>query len=264
MTQFFVTLPSDSSMSAFPDNTVAHYITKLSQPIRLDGEYEFAITEFLYPHSYHNIDNDDNEMYVMFVKRHDDNQVSQLGYYRVESGYYASESDFVVSFTNSINEVMKKAYPVREITVSLTFNQFTRKLALEIKSDRDITMYMSAKFRSRFGFTNVGSYDSNKVHEAPDIFDVHAGNRLMYIYCDVASYNLVGDTHAPLLRVCNVTGSFGEMQRTTYSHPYYIGVTRSEFDTIEININNELGQPMPFLFGKALVTLHFRRKNLFS
>jgi hypothetical protein len=44
---FFVTLPSNSSMDMYPDNTAAHFKTILPKRIYLHGEYEVALTEIL-------------------------------------------------------------------------------------------------------------------------------------------------------------------------------------------------------------------------
>jgi len=75
------------------------------------------------------------------------------------------------------------------------------------------------------------------------------------------SYSLVGDTKVPLLRVVDTQGTYGQMVSATFTHPHYVPVARSDLETIEINISNELGKPVPFEFGKLVVTLHFRRKN---
>ena len=91
-------------------------------------------------------------------------------------------------------------------------------------------------------------------------FDVNRGLNLMYVYCDVAAHGAVGDATAPLLRVCNVSGQHGRFVHVTYDRPYYVPVGRREFDAIEIAINNERGDPMPFEFGNSMVTLHFRRR----
>jgi hypothetical protein len=80
----------------------------------------------------------------------------------------------------------------------------------------------------------------------------------MYAYCDVACHAVVGDTNTPLLRVCDVTGKHGDVTRYTYDQPHYEPVGRREFDTIEITTNNELGEPIPFEFGKSMVILHFQ------
>ena len=96
---------------------------------------------------------------------------------------------------------------------------------------------------------------------AQQTFDANRGLNLMYVYCDVAAHAIVGDTKAPLLRVCNVSGNHGDTVRHTYVQPHYVPVGRRDFDTIEIAINNELGKPMPFEYGKFVITLHFRRRH---
>jgi hypothetical protein len=72
-------------------------------------------------------------------------------------------------------------------------------------------------------------------------FDVNRGLNLLYVYCDVATHTIVGDTKTPLLRACNVTGKHGEFVRHTYVQPHYVPVGRREFNSVEIAINNELG-----------------------
>ena len=86
----------------------------------------------------------------------------------------------------------------------------------------------------------------------------------MYIYSDTASYTNVGGTKAPLLRVCNSGGGFGGTISKSFVHPLYVPLSHNDIETIEVNINNELGLPMPFQFGKSVVTLDFRRKHSFS
>jgi hypothetical protein len=53
---FHMTLPSGSSASYYP-NTVARFVTKLPERIRLEGEYKKALAEIIYPNSWHNIEN---------------------------------------------------------------------------------------------------------------------------------------------------------------------------------------------------------------
>ena len=47
--QFYLTLPSNSSMEYFPANTLTNFKTKLAQPLELIGEWEVALSEFQYP-----------------------------------------------------------------------------------------------------------------------------------------------------------------------------------------------------------------------
>jgi len=87
------------------------------------------------------------------------------------------------------------------------------------------------------------------------------GQRLMYVYSDIVTPYLVGDVQAPLLRTITPKGERGELISTTFTNPYYVPVARRGFDTIQIHINNELGEPMPFTGGKSVAVLHFKRCN---
>ena len=53
--EFYVTLPSDSSMQYFPDNKTSNFVTKLSRTLQLDGEWEVGLPEIDYPHTWYNI-----------------------------------------------------------------------------------------------------------------------------------------------------------------------------------------------------------------
>ena len=100
---------------------------------------------------------------------------------------------------------------------------------------------------------------AGKYYSAPG-FDLNENLRLLYIYCDIASYTTVGDIKAPLLRVCDAEGQFGQTVRLIFTHPHYIPIARTSFDDLEILIRDEIGRPISFEFGKAVATLHIRQK----
>jgi hypothetical protein len=54
---FQVVLPSDSSLAYYPKNTIAHFTTKFSERIQLDGDYEVELAKIIYPHSWYKVDN---------------------------------------------------------------------------------------------------------------------------------------------------------------------------------------------------------------
>jgi hypothetical protein len=56
---FSTTLPADISADYCPNNTVAQFVTKLFYCIHLEGNYEMELAEFIYPHSWYNIDSND-------------------------------------------------------------------------------------------------------------------------------------------------------------------------------------------------------------
>lgn len=242
MNQFYITLPSDSSSEYYPENTAARFITRLCERVCLDGEYEVGLAELMYPHSWFNFNTGDSNISLYF---RGDNPVG----FTFESGQYRNEE----SLLNAINNYLSVD------NLAFEWNHTSRKVVLHIEEDIN-PMFMSEDFKNLFGFESLGPYTKG-VHWATHTFDINSGIHYMYVYSDIASYTLVGDTKVPLLRVCYTQGEYGEMVRTIFTHPQYVPVARSEFETIEININDELGKPVPFEFGKAVVTLHFRRKN---
>ena len=247
MSHFFITLPSDSSVKYFPNNTVAHFTTKLSERIRLDGDYEVGLSEIIYTNSWRYFMDDDCGI---TLTRKDGRSVEPLC---LPSRQYKSEKDMI----DELNELSSD--DCFNITFTINDHDHKVKMLFDQLGSAYSGVNLSEKFRRYFGFARR-DYTLG-VHYSDTPFDMNAGLRLMYIYSDIASYSLVGDTKTPLLRVVNVDSSHGITARVTFSRPNYIPVARRDIETIEININNELGLPMPFEYGKSVITLHFRRRR---
>jgi len=81
----------------------------------------------------------------------------------------------------------------------------------------------------------------------------------VYIYCDILEHVTVGDTKAPLLRIVDKPRKqYGNVHRN-FNPILYVPLQKKNFDTVEINIMTDSGQPVPFRFGKSFVVLEFRR-----
>jgi hypothetical protein len=80
---FFVTLPSDSSAQYYPNNTVARFVAKLPETIRLQGQYEMALVEIIYPHNWYNVSDENKDNYWIAAANKDRMQKAYLspGYY---------------------------------------------------------------------------------------------------------------------------------------------------------------------------------------
>ena len=250
----YITLPSDSSMKYYPDNTVAHYVTKLSERIHLDGEYEIGLAEIIIPYSWFNVDNQDKKYWFA---------LSQAGVvfnkFYVKSGYYFNENEFINALTDQVGEAF---VDVPGFSVAFAYDDKIGKvLASVVWKDTLFSVALSPALKRFLGFEGDWVTVPENFYKADRVFNLNDGLSLIYVYCDIAGYTIVGDTKAPLLRVCNVKGKYGDIVRITYERPHYVPLARRDFDTIEVNINNELGQPMPFEFGKSVVTLALRRRH---
>jgi hypothetical protein len=72
-------------------------------------------------------------------------------------------------------------------------------------------LYMSGDLQKMLG-TVIGTTPvCNQAVIANNVFELNRGLNLMYVYCDIASHSTVGDTKAPLLRVCSISGKHGRL-----------------------------------------------------
>jgi len=226
---------------------------KLAKRIQLDGEYDVALTDIIYPNKWMNFYGD---MRIIIcehqLKTHD---------YKFEWRYFEK----VQALLKCLNEYLQKL----NIKTSFEYDEQIRKIVIITNLDLIYgevgykAIRMSDDLKDYLGFDDNGPEKVVR-HVAEKIFDLNASMHLMYIYSNIVSYSLVGDTKVPLLRVCDMSREEGTESCITFTNPQYIPVARRDFDTIEINIDNELGQPMPFVFGKSVITLDFRRRNTVS
>ena len=63
MSSFYVTLPSNSSMEYFPNNTLSNYGTKLPQPFDLNGEWEVGLPEIQFPITWYNLNENESRLH---------------------------------------------------------------------------------------------------------------------------------------------------------------------------------------------------------
>jgi hypothetical protein len=128
MARFYVRLPSDSSMSYIPENTVAEFTTKRSERIVLDGQYAPALAELIYPHSFDNIRNYDGSLYVD-VYIYDGTRIVR---YILASSYYENESEFLEKIDQDNQHYPSFRLP--NVNVTFSFNSRIERLIWIIKS----------------------------------------------------------------------------------------------------------------------------------
>lgn len=69
MAHQYVVLPSNSSLEYYHSNTLANYKVKLAKPLELEGKYEVALVEIIYPHRKLSVEPDEAYMYVVTRKK---------------------------------------------------------------------------------------------------------------------------------------------------------------------------------------------------
>ncbi len=240
--QFYLHLPSNSSMGVFPLNTLTEYRVQLPQRMRLSGDWEVALTELQYPHSWKNVREEDNWNRIYFEDVSAPDEMPKICIVAV--GHYTSLESVIQAINQQLGPNFKN--------IRLTYDKLSRKVTL--KAGPNIKCI----------FNEIGEmlgFESNKLYTgtvtAPREADLENGFHNLYIYCDVIQAQLVGDSQVPLLRIVPVEGNDGERVTRAFVNPQYLPVSRSEFDTLEVNIKRDTGEKVPFETGRVLVTLHF-------
>lgn len=237
---FYVTLPSDSSLRFFPDNKVSHFITYLPVPIDLNGEWEVGLSEIIYPHAWHNINESNNAFYY-------DVGDGKLKKNIIDVGFYESAHDIV-----SAIQVLLPKTP----RFTLTYNKASKRVKINAEQ--------GALHLEKLG--SVLGFPQNTIIRKSVKSEVEANAlsafTFFYVYTDIVAPQIVGDIQAPLLRIVRVKGQTGEVISQYYDRPQYLPLMRHSFQTIQIELRLNSGNFVPFQRGKVIVILHFRMRQI--
>jgi len=92
--------------------------------------------------------------------------------------------------------------------------------------------------------------------------DFTEGLTSMYVYCDVIEPIVVGDCKVQLLHTLPFNHKPNvDAFNHVFANPLYTPLQKKHFGTLEVNILTDTGQPVPFVDGKSIVVLHFRRSS---
>lgn len=237
-------------MNYYPNNTLTNFVTKLPSRINLEGDWEVGLTEMQYPHSWYNVKEKDTRLVV--------NNGTSSEFIDLSEGYYESPE----SLTTFINETIKKA--TLDKAAQVYYNPINQKVVVDIKAEGQL--YMPDGIKVLLGYdiqqgTFLGETKGKKF-KSQNIVHMDLGMYAFYVYSDITEPRVVGDRLVPLLRTVPITGKHGESVVKYFQNIDYVPVMKKSFDTIEIDIRDDTGKPVPFEYGKLVVTLHFRKKRL--
>ena len=179
--QFYLTLPSNSSMGIYPKNTLSDFTVHLPQPLDLAGDWVVALSEIQYPHTWNNIRQLSN---VFHIRRGSEPPKR----FSISAGYYQTVRQLLKAITKQLDGGTQK-------DLTLTFDEITRHVKVRIKSN----------FHLLFGdgLAAVLGFDEDtpisKTTISPRVASLAAGFHSLYVYSDVVDAQVVGDAMVPLL-----------------------------------------------------------------
>ena len=273
MAHFYLTLPSNSSMQFYPDNTVTHYTTRLSNAISLSGDWEVGLVEIQYQHTWSNLDEYEGRIsYARTINLAMGKRSTIQKIISLPQTYYETPAELVQVINECLSDEDKAMSTYVENIgrqesdlspkISFRYNGITKRITTNV--GKGTRVHFSSLLCSMMG---IDPHLQNPIVNDDDIpfewktyytCDMNRGFTALYVYCNVLEHVPVGDTKAPLLRIVHAAGKSEEIVNAIYEKPLYVPVQRKNFDSIEIDIKTDTGQPIPFAHGKVIVTLHFR------
>ena len=182
-TQFHLTLPSNSSLAYFPNNTVANFRVKLSETIVLSGrrQWEVALTEMHYPHTWNTLRRG----------------VQQTFLYKIGSNPYQTvvlkETQYssIDQLIKALNAGMSKE---TQTEVKFIYNRSSRKVLIDVK--HGTTVWFTGELATVLGFDQDTLIE--KKTSSPYAADINGGFSSIYVYTDIVDAQFVGDVKVPV------------------------------------------------------------------
>lgn len=281
--QFYIVLPSNSSMSYFNDNTTAHFITRLPQHLTLCGSWVVALTEIQIPMTFQHIPTehsercveltDDTQVYLTHVGLESDTLIlsdakkyntfayvgeKNLSY--VQPGVYKN----IQSLVSEFNELKCLK---NHLTFNINSTGYVKIINVCSETGCDSFKHevkLPTRLRKILGFDEnpilikkndfkLGTRPANLCNGLPSV---------LMVYSDICEPIIIGDVQAPLLRSVSLGAldyAYGSNRVKSFSPCMYIPLLTNSFSTIEIDIKDDLGKTILFDGGTLTATLHFKR-----
>ena len=266
MTHFYLTLRSDLSVEAPYAIAMSKFTTTLPERMELNGTWEVGLSEISVPSMRYNIY---SHLHYLDVGR------TRL---KVRNNLCESVEDVLYQLLKSFNE-WRNSRGGTSIDMHIVN---TRDDALQMvaqghvgfyymKNIQKVGFHLMTNYRFRFsddlanilGFSSGVTYYTRRVgfmigeHKAS--IRSNRPFKTAYVYCNIVEPVIVGHTKVRLLRTIEMNGNGSNVVHQIFPTPIYLPLQTKNFDTVEINIMNDIGELLPFLEGKSTVVLHFKR-----
>jgi hypothetical protein len=271
MREFTIILPSNSSLKYFPSNTTTNFSTRLPRAVKLHDRWSVGIAEVHVPCTTLHVTREE-----ALLK--DPENATQLNYFK--HGVYSSISSLIDALNNGVFEYHNGVWGEKFFYDKE--GGFVSRIVYKKPDSEEfyVPCGLSEKVKRVLGFEDSYFYFTDL--DTPDEFRrikvldggffqgkqpaslARAVPDQLFIYSNLCEPSIVGDTHAPLLRIVNLDArefNFGSTIVKRFAPVNYTPLLSNRFQVIDIDIRDQFGNPIPFEFGTLTVALHFKKAN---
>lgn len=212
-----------------------------------------GLAEIQFPYNFFNVTENNNTLTCI--------SGTQIEKRSIEVGFYRSVSEVVdavrkktadfgdwIKFDVNTNRIRINSKKAGSNTVPLVSNRSIKlhgHLALQLgfAPDTNILEY------------NLSPYVGNVYFGIPD---------QVFVYCDLIEPQLIGYQSTQVIKIVNPAQrkvNFGTSCFQGYQKIHYVPLLKKEFDKVEIDLRDIVGNFIPFQHGISRIKLHFKEKN---
>ncbi|GFS93507.1 uncharacterized protein TNCV_1982141 [Trichonephila clavipes] len=122
------------------------------------------------------------------------------------------------------------------------FLQLTADSRVRLHVPQNILVTFGERLKDLLGFVQRTFTHGDYKSEYP--LELRAGITEVYVYCDIVSESLVGDSSASILKIIPVGNEHSDQIVKYFTVPLYFRVKKQFFDLIEIQIRTSSGTPL--------------------
>ena len=164
---------------------------------------------------------------------------------------------------SSIDNFEKGFLKRADAHISVTFDAVSQRMKISAQNETQIRLVFTKQLGQILGLdpTMIEKPIGNEQHIFKFKVDLHRYFSSLFIYSDIADFTFVGDIVAPILRVVplNLVTELVHVHKE-FKNLHYVPVFKSVIDQVHISIKTETGSNVPFVSGKTMIKLRFRRK----
>lgn len=273
MSDFYITLLSNSSMDIYPDNRTSSFTVHIPRNLSLVGDWDVAAAEIHYPYVFFTVQKDENKIQLQtldITKKYIDSkgvdiQGAKWTELEITPGFYKD----VNAIINALNETISKN--VKKLVKFFQFDDKTNRVFINktykfvINDTMPLSFKMSSRLALQLGLRPNEEYPVDL--QAPYPTNLNSGiPDIMFIYCDIIEPQIIGDSWSKVLRTLSNTPDgavthFSQACSVEFMRLQYVPVQKKHIQSIRIDIRDVTSNPFPFLYGTLSVKLHFKRRN---
>ena len=247
-------LPSNGSFDCFPQNQPSMYTNNCpSTYLDVDKQWQCALSEIQFPNVYNNVRDGRNVFVILAVDKH---EVKKPYNCKIKTGSYHSIPEIVAEMRKAVVRSFKKKWVV-------TFTFIKVKSAVRVLLSKGYNIIFKGDIATLLGFEpnyeHWGNILLNTTIESKFLANIHGGCSNVYIYTDIIQEQQIENQQKQLLRVADWAHRVkDETVIKIFDRPYFCNLKNTRFDTITIQIADDMGVPIDFIGGKTLAVLEFK------